>query len=341
MNREIFCYRLNFTSPLHLGREGIGLERTDDIIHSDTLFGAIMCKWPLFYDDPVEDFVKAPPFLISSAFPFKKNNYFFPRPMIRTMIKEEEEKSFKLRKKIKKIKFVSKIIFEKLLKDEKIDSFSEKNTLQEGKFLAEKEFESLDEQEKTIYRIREVPRVIIDRHKNSSEIFYFNEVIFSKDSGLFFLAEFINSSIKNKFEAILRLLGDEGIGGDKSCGKGQFVLEKDESFKLELPTKPSYFITLSLFHPTKEEIQKGLLATEASYEIITRGGWIHSIFPTARRRKTVKMFTEGSIFKYIGEKIYGDMVKVLDKDETPGIPHDVYRYGISFNLPLLRRENAQ
>jgi hypothetical protein len=54
--------------------------------------------------------------------------------------------------------------------------------------------------------------------------------------------------------------------------------------------------------------------------------------------KEVRMFAEGSVFNAIGEEVYGHNPCVLEKNEALGLKHNVYRYGIAFDLPLLRRQ---
>ena len=46
------------------------------------------------------------------------------------------------------------------------------------------------------------------------------------------------------------------------------------------------------------------------------------------------MFIEGSIFRDIGKERYGDIIKVLDKNEGLNLYHNVYRYAMSFNIPI-------
>ena len=46
-------YHLNFRSPLHLGRRGVGLEATEISIPADTLFSAICQTWRTFYGEEI------------------------------------------------------------------------------------------------------------------------------------------------------------------------------------------------------------------------------------------------------------------------------------------------
>lgn len=327
----VVAYKLRFKTPLHIDTQGIGYERTEDTVHSDTIFSALMSLWYNFYDDNIEEMCKNPPFIISSAFPFKSETYFFPRPMIR--IGKEKEDDQKKGKELKKVNYVSKNILEILIADKNLE-FDEKNTLQKGKFWVAK-----DElpKEKVIFKEREVPRVTIDRATNSSDIFYFSEILFEKDSGLFFLVKFLNEKLQKKFEVVLRLLGDEGIGGDKHLGKGLFTAKKEPDFQMLIPENRNGIINLSLYHPTEEEINAGIMK-DASYKLITRKGWIHSIGAMSLRRQSVRMFQECSTFISLRKKYYGDCPLVLEKNVDIGLSHNIYRYGLGFFLPIKKRK---
>ena len=51
--------KLNFTSPLHIGEIGIGLEESSLILHSDTIFNAICNALAKLYGrDWVTDFLR-------------------------------------------------------------------------------------------------------------------------------------------------------------------------------------------------------------------------------------------------------------------------------------------
>ncbi len=328
--KDITVYKLKFKTPLHIDAQGIGYETTDEIIHSDTIFSALMSLWHNFCNDDIEEICKNPPFLISSAFPFKRETYFFPKPMVRIDSKGEDD--FKIGKKLKKVKYISKNILEIFLLGKKLE-FNESNTLQNGNFWIMEDELSQDE---TLFKKREVPRVTIDRVSNSSDIFYFSEIIFEKDSGLFFLVKFLSEGVQRKFEAILRLLGDEGVGGDKRLGRGIFSVEKKTDFQLSVPDHADGILNLSLYHPTEEEIKENLL-NNASYALITRKGWIHSLGAMSLRRQSIRMLKEGSAFNCLNKQLYGDCPIVLEKDIDNGLSHNIYRYGIGFCLPLKRR----
>jgi CRISPR-associated protein Csm4 len=81
---------------------------------------------------------------------------------------------------------------------------------------------------------------------------------------------------EKKLKASIRMLGDEGIGGYRTYGKGFFKPIFEE---IEVNMEPkNHFVTLSLFYPMKEEIA---MLKEGYYELVSRGGWIYS--PDAKK----------------------------------------------------------
>ncbi len=322
------AYKLKFHTPLHVNAHGVGYEETEEIIRSDTIFSAIMSIWNQFYDDDIETMCHTPPFLISSAFPFKADSYFFPRPMVKIGKKDEDDPKFG--KKIKKVKYISKSILENILKG-KPPEFKEEKTFQKGIFWTDSEIS----EESRVFSIREIPRIRIDRQTSSSDIFYFSEVFFEENSGLFFLVRFIEKAIQAKFETILRLLGDEGIGGDKRVGKGLFTMEK-AVLSLSVPENATHFLSLSLYYPDEDEFP-GILEN-AGYNLILRRGWLHAFNAMRLRRQEVRMFTEGSVFRSAAKLFYGKTPCVLQKNESLGLMHNIYRYGFAFVLPIIKEQ---
>jgi CRISPR-associated protein Csm4 len=308
-------------ATFHLGEQGIGLEETSEIIHSDTLFSAICNAWLKFYVKK-EDFKKIltnPPFLISSCFPYGKNIYFFPRPMLRLKV---ENKEFDL-KDFKKIRFVSQGIFEKMIKNEEIEEvdFIQNKTL----LLTSSEKESLKLD--TIFKEHQVPRITIDRKTHASEIFYFSRIQFQQNCGYYFFVKYLDDKIKDKFETLIRFLGDVGIGGDRTTGHGQFIPEFS-NIELSIPDNTKHFLTLSLFYPQKNQI-KTVLSDKPSYDFIKRKGWVHSPDYMNLRRKTIRMFIEGSVFCGHFDSTYG---KLVDTKPDGFNMHSVYRYGYAFPI---------
>lgn len=324
--------KLKFISHLHVNSKGIDFEQAEEIIHSDTLYSAIVSAWSKFYGDD-EDFrmitstdIFPPPFILSSAFPFMGDKLFFPIPITGVFTGEI---STDKRKKIKKIKYLEKSLFEKVISGDKLLSPIESSTIQDGSILVNNNDCPFNE----IYLIFETPRVVIDRHTGRTEIFHFSQISFEKNCGFFFLVKFNNKSLEKKFNAVIRFLGDEGIGADRSSGKGLFVPEISD-FTMEIPESANHFLTLSLYHPTRDEVEEKILK-DSYYKIQTRRGWISYTGGHALRRKSIRMIAEGSVVKDIKTKnIYGDMPVVLERNPQLGLPFDVIRNGFCFSVPI-------
>lgn len=297
-------------APFHVGTKEGGLEETLHYIPSDTLFSAFCNVYRIVYgkeklEEILEEFKNNPPFLISSAFPAVDDVIFFPLPKKTNLYSKDLEP-----KKLRKIEFVSEEIFKILLTEGEINVEKEWLTEDEKGLVKEKEI-------KKIWWEREIPRVTIDRITNSSEIYYQGEVRFD---GLHFLIDLRNEKYEKEIETTIKVMGEEGIGGERTYGKGLF--EVREISKIEFDeTESPWHITLSLFHPSKDEL-KGL---KGYYEFMQRGGWVYSPEEKGIRRKFVRMFVEGCVFN---KKVIGDMVEVAKGK------HPVYRYGYAFVLPI-------
>ena len=306
-------YRLKFRSSFHSGdREGF-LESAVPMLHSDTIFSAFCHSYWLLYGDAqltelLDSFIENKPvFLLSSAFPWIKEKIYFPVPL----------NQFTGDKKLKKISFVEKKAFEQLLAGKTLQDISIYDRISEGK----------------PWVIQSTPRIALNRLTNSpgENYFHFGEVFFnSEDSGLFFIVRFPDESFIKNFQSTLNLMADEGIGGDRTVGKGFFNVQCSD-IELVTPKNTNSIITVSLVHPKDNEIFN---LKDGYYEIMERRGYIFSYAGRSLRKKSVRMISEASVFP---SNLTGDMV-----DLTPEIfkQHRVYRYGFCLSLPCkLREEN--
>ena len=64
------------------------------------------------------------------------------------------------------------------------------------------------------------PRVTIGAQNAGSEIWHVQTVQFNTNCGLWFAAKFDSDATKQKIETLLRVLGDNGIGGERNAGYG-------------------------------------------------------------------------------------------------------------------------
>lgn len=342
----------------------LGLEKTETYIPADTLFSAICQTWATFYDAAsLTDFLNqykedngTLPFTLTSAFPYAQNIYFLPKPLT---LRESEDTPEKVkadaRKKIKKLQFVSANLFQHIVSGYH-PQFSEDNRItlngeevckingekvwvnpDEKALLREKKAkernvktEEVKADEIDIWKTSTRPRVSIDRQTEESSIWHVQTVQFNKNCGLWFAAKFDSVETKQKVETLLRVLGDNGIGGERNAGYGQFTFEPNTNFQLPATEDSNQFVTLSPLCPKTPEQLEHLLKGNIAYNLNALTGWIGSS-GTHKKRKRVNMFSEGSVLNSYDDEPIGRLVD----DLTPkDYPHPVYRYGYAWQIGI-------
>jgi len=336
MNR---VYHLNFTSPVHFGVEGIGQERIDPVVHSDTLWGAIIDKWLLLYADDPAELCRSASFTLSSAFPLINGSRFYPLPLgalnkVMDVVAHLDAGTIPLElKDIKKVRYVSETLFVRIVAGEEVGLVDlTPASVYPHPLPARNTSKSPASYAAEVQR----PRVAVDQIKGGVQegsFFYCSDQFFDQESGLFFLASFTSPAVREKFEAALRLLGDCGVGADRSVGRGAFSATAFD-WAINTPNKPTAQLLLSLYFPTRDEVAQGVLNSPASaYGLTRRTGHAGGHAVSRFRRADCWMLTEGSILPFAP---VGDSPCVLSRSEF--IPHDVHRYGQAYCMPMCRRE---
>lgn len=344
MNMSYLLVRLKPIAPFHFGRRGIGLEETETILHSDTLFSALCNIWVRCFgqEDLKNRFLPLAKssesglsFRISSGFPYAYDVLFFPKPLASLPVKNGD------RKKIKRCRFISKQLFYDLIHGREIVPSSQERVF----WWSEDEQNSLSTSIKQfipdqfhIWTETEVPRVSLDRVTQASNIFYFSKVTFTPGCGLFFLVD-VDQSLRPDFEMAIRVLGDTGIGGDRTAGYGQFEPHFSK-FSLNVPDDASQVVSLSLLAPRDKDELSGFLGKRSAYELIRRDGWIDSPEGRNYRRRACQMFAEGSVINRPTNGIMGRLVDVTPTASEVQLTHPVYRYGIGFPVPIRIQEEV-
>lgn len=320
--------KLYFRSPVHFGR-GIGevYDHSNDMLHSDTLSGALASAYAqLFGGKDIIEFIKR--FSLSSAFPFYKNRFFFPKPMVWLNLKVNGENELKLPKKVKKLEYIEKEIFENILTGANIE-VNPSRFIFNGKYLM-----SRGEDLPVFIKSEVQQRVTVSRDgKGESVPYYLERIYFDKEAGLFFLIEFKDEQVVSKIKSCLNSLADTGLGTDKSVGNGQFSYEINE-INFNLPQNPNRMLLFSLYCPGENELID-ILDDDCAYLLEKRGGYIAGAGPEKfrhLRKKSVFMFKEGSVFPNV--EITGRIID-LRPDWNDEELHQVYRDGRPFILPLI------
>ena len=190
-----------------------------------------------------------------------------------------------------------------------------------------------------LWAVGDVPRVTVDRRASTSTVYQAGRVWFPPGGGLWLLMRW-REDWQERGELALQVLGDAGVGGERSAGHGQFRLHGPHVLSgLPDPTPGERFLTLSLYYPTETELADVLDGEGINYRFQVRRGWMASpdesrdakgnvVRGRALRRKAVRMFAEGSILRWPdGQAVLGDLADVTpDAFKT----HKVYRYGLAW-----------
>ena len=170
----------------------------------------------------------------------------------------------------------------------------------------------------TVWKTDRRPRVTLDRQSSSSEIWHLGGVKFHEGCGLWFGAKFDTRETQTRVETILRVLGDTGIGGERSAGYGIFDLHSEPA-EIESEREADRFVTLSPICPRDADELNRLIQGDVGYTLEERSGWIGSTEGNGLRRQQVWMFAEGSVLAGNGRRV-GRLVDLKpDRVSTPGL----------------------
>jgi CRISPR-associated protein Csm4 len=340
--------KLDFqTNPVHFGELGIGMEETAERIHSDTLYSAwfsayarlypqeieaLFDRFPIDKEQPIE-----PPFRLSSTFVYSQSaldadTYYLP-----TLLKLPTgypHGDLKFAKAVRKLKFLPLSVWQRWYQgigieaDREVDELLNKN----GELAKVGTFNYGN-----IFKGQTLPKVAVDRIHNATN-FYQTSFVYFENGGLYFLFYMPtpDDELYGKLKTALNWLGDEGIGGERSSGAGRFTadwLELTPEWKEVIQAKIDQLdrALISLFWDTPEVCYSYIEAENTRYQLQERGGWISARSGRQLRRKSVRMFTEGSVFSQPDR----GRLAVVTPDELKGKNHHpIYRSGISLSLPV-------
>lgn len=349
-------------------------------LRSDTLWG--MLCWGIRYlwgKDELKTFIQnaadaRPEFVISSAFPFKQHGTeripFFPNPFVIAPDNADSEtetalEAYRLRKKLKSVKWLSADDFFEVLK---------------GKFTVEHLFERIQEEYRLKKQIEEdqqeffpsgqtvrrTPPVLeenslthntIDRlqggtlsiadpddpENKAGQLFHAEEYFWidthnesvseGSNTGIFFLVQ----GNVDKIIPVLHLFRHLGLGADRSTGKGVFDFHIEEFYLPQpAPDEADALLNLSLYQPSEEELVQWKASEGClQYMLERREGYVGGY--RERRRKQVRhYFKEGSIFRrptgFSGQ--YMGCIRLQEFEGQKKPPHDVWDNGFGFMVNL-------
>ncbi len=316
-------FKLKFKSPFHFNPGKDSLDKTDKLIQSDTLISALSIAHKKLYGFFPDDFFEPSKVLISSLFPYYKDKLFFPSPIFPffKMNKDNDRE----RKKFKKVRFVEKSLWEKIIYGRKIERDI---SLIYGELYG---VENKDASSNSFFIIEDIQRL-------GDDPFFFSQVRIVDNGGLFFIAKLTDDeNLLKRFEASLNFLGDEGIGGDRTVGKGLFAVESVSDIEINHPEESDYWITLSFYIPEEKEFSS--IEIEKSYYILKhKTGWFTAYKYFNLRKRSIYGFSEGSVF-YSQKSPKGKVVELLKKEEVVfgnGEKNEfsVWRSGLFLGFPI-------
>lgn len=345
---SVYLYRLHFQGPVHFGLAGIGLEAAEITLSSDSLTSALVNAFSLVEGPEGANALIScltsdnPPFVLSSLFPFGPDPEY-PQRLVEALVrpltppKFRDPDSIKLfSKELKRINYLHPLDFKAWISDRPLESAELASIVTRSQKL------TLD------WWARETrPRVALDRESQNSSVWSQTAVWFRKEerdgqgklmgagAGLYGLVRFRDESWKETLCEAFRILGDTGLGGERTYGFGLFKFQgledPDSRWKELLHGNGTSHVFLSLYYPNDAERQDLAQALEAWDFVEKRGYVVSGRNATTVKRKRMRMIVEGSVAR---KPLRGAMIDVTPDDaQALGIPHRVFRSGLAFLVP--------
>jgi CRISPR-associated protein Csm4 len=341
--KALYMYRLQFRGAARFGTSGIGLEETDLTLSSESLTSAFLNSLAVLDGpDAVTTFLTKcaegrPPVAFSSLFPYgpdanDKPNIIeaVPRPLCAPVAEDSALRD--VGKDLKALKWVRPSDAAIWLGTEKLPAEKLNELVQRSRSLAAAKTDVNDSPAWYAEELR--PRIAVDRNNAGTQLWFCASVRFAQDAGLYGLVR-IRDDWPDRWLRIMRLLGELGIGGERTYGFGLFDVseptEPSHEWKSLINLNSSRRLLLSAYHPSateREDLAESLVAWNFRE---SRGYVVSGRHTTTIKRKRVRFLVEGSVLR---SSLTGTFVDVTPDNHTLfGLSHRVYRCGIAFTLP--------
>lgn len=293
---------------------------TSEYLHSDTLWSALVNAWALSSPETVDEFIKAcnkGEFKLSSAFfsyHLDGNNviYFLPKPVSLNLAKFAEPK------RLKKIKFISKGVWENGLIPEDWFNKEKCTLLQKESIVALK---SEIKKPIDLFVTETTAKTSARNITNREDVFYFQTDLYLLDNvkWYFLIENNLIDKLQSDFQKAMNTLINLGVGGERTTGCGSLsgFYETDFSINLkESSQNENTQASLSLVAPTQNE-----LSDDVIYQTIKRGG---RFLEKGKSLPMIQMLLEGAVFN---KSVKG---RIVELNNNPKI----LRYGLNYTIPL-------
>lgn len=201
----------------------------------------------------------------------------------------------------------------------------------------------------TVWRSERTPRVTVDRINSASNIFHAGRARFAPGCGLWVGIQWRNADMpvadrsglshREALQSTLAMLGDEGIGGERSAGYGAFEPMWGEEFHLRDARAGRAAWLLSRYLPAPTESPDCLSGASTAYNLIRVGGWARALQAADQRRKQIHFLTAGSLISWPSSSPVGAVVDLQPRstESAGGFPHPVWRSGLAVAVGLMDR----
>jgi len=328
MSANTYIAKLEFSSPLAKGEADLRPDRPP-LMGSDTMFSALCHTWAELYgeqslEEQLQAFGEAPPFLLSSMYVYSPHTYYLPKPLLPPACALPTECAARLRR----VHWLPLDYFRAWVQAERIDW---------AKLLAEEPLGYL-----RTHAVACRSRTAHDRRFNRVAPFREYCVELAAECGGFVVFRTPSDDIANRLGRCLMFLGEQGIGGRRSTGMGQFAVATGGL--IPAPTGWDFMsmddsragVALSLYVPTGDETPR--LAETGGYRVCERRGWAVSMQARPPSKKpTLAMLEEGSV---VPLPCRGRMADVTPSSWREDGGHAVWRMGMPVVAPL-RRSGGQ
>uniref|UniRef100_B3EIY7 CRISPR system Cms protein Csm4 n=1 Tax=Chlorobium phaeobacteroides (strain BS1) TaxID=331678 RepID=B3EIY7_CHLPB len=324
----------------HFGENG--LEDSSDLLHSDTLFSALanIYEYALSGAEIFIDLVESGRLSFSSGmYALLKQGemslLFVPKPVV-TYRKSDD------RKLHKSLKYFSLGVLEEFRKsfesqkhESELDLSVYSSIGNEFLCLADELGGMPDEfKNRSFRRFTTSPKVKVHTtFEDNDRLYHETTVQFHTFSAagveyggaycVLFNADALTYEERQEFLAALRIMADEGVGGQRSSGKGQFREVREVTIDIPDEESASAYLGLSIVSPADDSEFNAL----ERYELFVRGGgslgWRGD---SERHRKQARFVKEGALFT---KNIAGALV-----DVSPEGDKTILRNGMNFSIPI-------
>lgn len=327
MSNNVQAIKLCFLNGLHIGRGTEELDKTTTTYSSDALKSALFAVGLPYYPQWAEDEASFFSGLhISSAFPWCDDELFLPKP---GNIRFQFEKANDLTeaKQAKKIAYISSSQFRTWAK------YQEQSVAVKEEQVGDSSFLFTSKGKKFLHAIVQQRVQVPLGGEGDTKPYYFERLMFTENSGLYFLISFTDETLKPQVMHTLHLLSDMGIGTDRTVGNGQFEIASIENFEMPNGNK-GLQMALGLYLPKEEEINS-INLEESFWSLIKRGGYMAaSEIEDFRslRKNNIYFFGEGSTFK-ADHPLTGHVVDLRPQWNDASM-HPVWRDGMPLFINL-------